>query len=85
MELLILQFSPVSGPDNLNTLFSNTLSLCYSHNVRDQVSHPYRTTSKIIVEEGKACSFTKCVQNNLMSYCNVEKIKKIGENYNEII
>jgi hypothetical protein len=30
-------------------LFSNTLSLCSSLNVRDQVSHPYRTTGKIIV------------------------------------
>jgi hypothetical protein len=28
---------------------SNTLSLCSSLNVRDQVSHPYRTTGKIIV------------------------------------
>jgi hypothetical protein len=34
----------------LNTLFSNTLSLCSSLNIRDQVSHPYRTTGKIIVE-----------------------------------
>jgi hypothetical protein len=33
----------------LNTLFSNTLSLCSSLNVRDHVSHPYRTTVKIIV------------------------------------
>jgi hypothetical protein len=32
-----------------STLFSNTLSLCYSLNVRDQVSHSYRTTGKIIV------------------------------------
>jgi hypothetical protein len=27
----------------LRTLFSNTLSLCFSLNVRDHVSHPYRT------------------------------------------
>jgi hypothetical protein len=33
----------------LSTLFSNTLSLCSSLNVRDQVSHPYRITGKIIV------------------------------------
>jgi hypothetical protein len=33
----------------LNNLFSNTLSLCSSLNVRDQVSHPCRTTGKIIV------------------------------------
>jgi hypothetical protein len=30
-------------------IFSNTLSLCSSLNVRDQASHPYRTTGKIIV------------------------------------
>jgi hypothetical protein len=33
----------------LNTLFSNTLSLSSSLSVRDKVSHPYRTTGKIIV------------------------------------
>jgi hypothetical protein len=33
----------------LSSLYSNTLSLCYSHNVRDQVSHPYKTRGKIIV------------------------------------
>jgi hypothetical protein len=46
--------SPVTsylfGPNIfLSTLFSNTLSLCFSLNVRDQVSHPYSTTAKIIV------------------------------------
>ena len=30
-------------------LFSNTLSLCFSLNVSDQVLHPYTTTGKIIV------------------------------------
>jgi hypothetical protein len=34
----------------LNTLFSNTLSLCSSLNVRDQVSHPYRTTLSLWIE-----------------------------------
>jgi hypothetical protein len=28
---------------------SNTLSLCSSLNVRDQVSHPYKTTGTVIV------------------------------------
>jgi hypothetical protein len=28
----------------LSTLFSNTLNLCSSLNVKDQVSHPYKTT-----------------------------------------
>jgi hypothetical protein len=33
----------------LSALFSNTLSLCASLNVRDQIYYPYRTTDKIIV------------------------------------
>ena len=42
--------SSLLGPNILlNTLFSNTLSLHSSPNVSDQVSHPYKTTSKIIV------------------------------------
>jgi hypothetical protein len=31
----------------LSTSFSNILSLCSSLNVRNQVSHPYRTTGKL--------------------------------------
>jgi hypothetical protein len=56
MKILIRQFSqPIitSSLFGLNillsTLFSNTLSLYASLNIRDQVSHPYRTTGKIIV------------------------------------
>ena len=42
--------SPLLGPNILlNTLFSNTLSLSSSLNGSDQVSHPYKTTGKIIV------------------------------------
>ena len=38
------------GPNILlNTLFSNTLGLCSLLNVSDQVSHPYKTTGRIIV------------------------------------
>ena len=33
----------------LNTLFSNTLNLCSSLNISNQVSQPYKTTGKIIV------------------------------------
>jgi hypothetical protein len=33
----------------LSTLFANTRSLCSFLNIRDQGSHPYRTTGKIIV------------------------------------
>jgi hypothetical protein len=46
MKLLVMQLSPpLFGP---NILF-NTLGLCSSLTVRDHVSHPYRTTGKIIV------------------------------------
>jgi hypothetical protein len=53
-SLCSLLHSPVAssllGPNILlSTLFSNTLNLCSSLSVRDQVSHPYRTTGKIIV------------------------------------
>jgi hypothetical protein len=42
--------SSLLGPNiPLSTLFSNTLSLCPSLKVRDQVSHPYKTTGKIVV------------------------------------
>jgi small neutral amino acid transporter SnatA (MarC family) len=33
----------LSGPDTLDTIFSNILSL----DVRDQFSHPYQTTGKL--------------------------------------
>jgi hypothetical protein len=33
---------------SLGTLFSNTLCLCYSLNVSDQVSHPHRAAGRII-------------------------------------
>jgi hypothetical protein len=36
-------------PNILDTLFSNTLNLCSSLNVRDQVPHPYRTTCKVSI------------------------------------
>ena len=42
--------SSLLGPNILlNTLFSHTLSLRSSLNVSDQVSHPYKTTGKIMV------------------------------------
>jgi hypothetical protein len=41
--------SSLFGPNILlSALFSNTLSLCSSRNVRDQVLLPYKTTCKII-------------------------------------
>jgi hypothetical protein len=42
--------SSLLGPNiHLSTLFSNTLSLRFSLNSGDQVSHPYKTTGKITV------------------------------------
>jgi hypothetical protein len=52
-----MQFSPFSsffGPNILlSTLFSNTLSLCSSLRVRDQVTHPYKIKGKINKERKK--------------------------------
>src|SRR5215470_8142193 len=53
-SLCSLLHSPVAssllGPHILlSTLFSNTLSLCSSLSVRDHVSHPHKTTGKIVV------------------------------------
>ena len=49
-----LLHSPVTssllGPNiPLNTMFSDTLGFLSSRNVNDQVSHPYKTTGKIVV------------------------------------
>jgi hypothetical protein len=56
IKLLITQssplpcyFVPLSPKYFLSNLSSNTLSLCSSVNVRDQVSRPYKTTGKIIL------------------------------------
>jgi hypothetical protein len=48
--------SSLFGPNILlSTLFSNILSLCSSLNVREQVSHPYKTIGKIIVVFTNLC------------------------------
>jgi hypothetical protein len=52
MKLLIIQSSPASrflGRSILSTLFSNTLNLCSSYSMRDQVSRLYKTTDNILV------------------------------------
>jgi hypothetical protein len=46
----LLSLSSLFGPNNpLNNIFSDTLSLCSSLNVRNQISHPYTITGKIII------------------------------------
>jgi hypothetical protein len=42
-------FVPLKPNILLRTLFPNTLGLCTSLNVSDLVSHPYKTTDKIII------------------------------------
>ena len=60
----------------LNTLFSNTLSLCPSLNVSDQVSHTYKTThqtelrSKLYVSLCKS-DVCKRIQNSDIQYFGV--------------
>jgi hypothetical protein len=56
MELLLCTFlhypvtSSLLGPYILlSILFSITLTLCSSHNVKDQVSHPHKTKGEIMV------------------------------------
>ena len=54
-SLCNLLHSPVTssllGPNiPHNTMFSNTLGFLSSRNVRDQVSHPYKTTGNIIMK-----------------------------------
>ena len=40
----------ILGPNiSFNILVTNPFILCSSHNVRDQASHPYKTTGKIVV------------------------------------
>jgi hypothetical protein len=42
--------SSLLGPNIfLSTLFSNTFNLCSSLSVREQVSHPYKTTRKTVI------------------------------------
>jgi hypothetical protein len=66
-----ISFSRFDYPNNilLSTLFSDTLSLCSSLSVRDQVSHPYRTTGKITV----LCILKGLVFVTAMQYVGCER------------
>jgi hypothetical protein len=92
VKFIIVQFSPrpifsLLGPNILlNTLSSETVSLCSSLKVRDQVSHPYSTTGKItilytlifrfFIWDGKTKDFglnnSKHSQNLICSWCHHE-------------
>jgi hypothetical protein len=43
----------------LSTLFSNSLNLYSPHSVRDNVSHPYKTSGKIIVFINFSLSYSR--------------------------
>ena len=64
--------SPVTssflGPNILNTLFSNTLSLCSFLNVSDQVSHPYKKQAEFL----HASWFNVQISCSLPTECNCE-------------
>jgi hypothetical protein len=53
----------------LRTLLSNTLSLCSSLNVRDQVSHPHKTTGRIMVLFSLAFTFLDRILPNTKQKC----------------
>ena len=65
MKFLIVEPSPlpIPIPHHLRILFSNTLSLYSSLNVRDYVSQPYSTTGNIIV---LLCNKFNCIQKNFV-------------------
>ena len=65
------------GPNILlNTLFSNTLSLCSSLNVRNQVSHAYKTTGKIIVTTCTKTHYNWEQMNNSRSQTDYKYVGK---------
>jgi hypothetical protein len=79
MKLLFMQLPPISSSSLfganilLSTLFSHTLSLCSSLNIRDQVPHPYRTTSKIIVLYNR---HVYTIINFIIMYSNIFSIRR---------
>jgi hypothetical protein len=60
----------------LSILFSYSLSLCSSLNVRDKVSHPYRTTGKIIILYIRNSSSPSIEQ-----WCSDRELKRIYLEY----
>jgi hypothetical protein len=71
MKLLIMQFlqppitSSLFGQNILlSTLFSNTLSLYSSLKVKEQISHPYKTKSKIIVLCVLICTLSHSIRGD---------------------
>jgi len=55
----------------LSTLFTNTLNLHSSLNVSDQVSHPYKTTGKIIFKTKKINQQNAQINSGLIYYRSI--------------
>jgi hypothetical protein len=73
----------LSGPNPpLSTLFSDTLSLCFYLNVRDQVSHPYKQQAKVQSVYFVVYIFDS--RRNDKIICN-EGIKEIGFGGNVVV
>ena len=90
-SLCNLLHSPVNssllGPNILlETMFSNTLSFLSSRSVNDQVSHPYKTTVKIIILYIliKAGGRTICLEIHKL-ITSIWKKKKLPEEWKESI
>jgi hypothetical protein len=49
VSLIVLIHSLLNPNIFLSTQFCNTLSLCFSLNARDEISHPNKTQAKIVV------------------------------------
>jgi hypothetical protein len=84
-SLCSLLQSPVAssllGPNILlNTLFSNTLSLCSSLSARDQVSHPYFSVKQTLIETQPVCKLCVAVKKRTFTIrCHMQ-----GSGYRKI-
>jgi hypothetical protein len=74
-------FIPLWANILLSTLFSNTLSLCSSLDVRDQVSHPYRTTGEVSSAYSNFYVFRQ--QTLLRLWTETERLTRLDDRQSE--
>jgi hypothetical protein len=68
---------PVKSKYFLSTLFSNTLYLCSSLSMTDQVSYPYKTTGKIIFSYILIFKFLERIREDKRMNRKVARISQI--------